>query len=54
MTISMAIAGLVFAFLKGWYFSLLLFCYFPIMFVITLFTSMAWAAGYSENAKAYG
>ena len=45
-TVSMAIAGMAFAFIKGWYFSLILFCYFPLMFVVTLFSSMAWQAGF--------
>lgn len=50
----MGVAGMSFAFIRGWYFSLILLCYFPLVFAFSVFTAMVWSKGHSENVKAYG
>ena len=54
MAFAMSCSGIFFAFFKGWYFSLLLLCYFPVLFSMTILITVAFSKGYSENMKAYG
>ena len=50
----MSISGMFFAFFKGWYFSCLLLCYFPILFGMTVFITFTFQRGFQDNMKAYG
>lgn len=54
MAFAMSCSGLFFAYFKGWYFSALLMCYFPVMFIMTVVITIAFSKGFSENMKAYG
>ncbi len=54
MAFAMSCSGLFFAFFKGWFFSLLLMAYFPVMFIMTVVITIAFSKGFSENMKAYG
>jgi hypothetical protein len=51
---AMSTSGLFFAFFKGAYFSALLLCYFPIMFGMTYFITVAFSQGFTKQMKAYG
>jgi hypothetical protein len=50
----MAIAGLFFSFFKGWYYSLLLLAYFPLMFISAFLISFSMQRGFEQNLRAYG
>ena len=54
MTLSMSVAGMLFAFFKGWAYSLVLLAYFPFMFLVAFFSTVGFSSGYQENMKAYG
>lgn len=54
MTLAMSFSGMFFAFFKGWLFSVILLAYFPFMFVVAFFSTVAFASGYAENMRAYG
>lgn len=54
MAFAMSCGGLFFAFFKGWYFSCLLMCYFPLMFAMTFLIGKSFSAGFQQNMKAYG
>ena len=54
MAFAMSFSGIFFAFFKGWYFSLLLLCYFPVLFAMTILITLTFSKGFSENMKAYG
>jgi ATP-binding cassette, subfamily B (MDR/TAP), member 1 len=51
---SMTVAGLAFAFTKGWSFSLVLLVVFPFLGVTTSLMSKVMSAGSQANMKAYG
>lgn len=50
----MSFAGLFFAFLKGWWFSLLLLAAFPVLMIMTSGMSKAMQSGFMTNLKSYG
>ena len=54
MAFGMSFSGLFFAFFKGWFYSLLLLAYFPIMMTASVFIGVAFSRGFSGNMKAYG
>lgn len=54
MAFGMSISGLFFSFFKGWFFSAILFCYFPFMLGASFFIGMSMQRGFSANLKAYG
>ena len=54
MAVGMSVAGLFFSFFKGWYFSLILLIYFPVMLIAGIGVGMSFSVGFSENMKAYG
>ena len=54
MAFAMCFSGLFFAFFRGWYFSCLLMCYFPVMFAMTALITISFSKGFEENMKAYG
>lgn len=54
MAFAMTIAGLSFAFIKGWSFSLVVMGAFPFIFVATTLLSKVMQQGFRENMKAYG
>ena len=54
MAFGMSVAGLLFSFFKGWYFSLILLIYFPVMLIAGICVGISFSIGFSENMKAYG
>jgi hypothetical protein len=54
MAFAMSLSGMFFAFFKGALFSSILICYFPIMFGMTYFITVAFSTGFKESMKAYG
>jgi len=54
MAFGMCVSGLFFSFFKGWYFSLILLIYFPVMLIAAIGVGMSFSVGFSENMKAYG
>lgn len=50
----MTIAGMTFAFVKGWSLSLAIMAIFPFMMTITSFLGKVMQGGFKENMKAYG
>lgn len=52
--IGMTIAGMTFAFVKGWSLSLAIMAIFPFMMTITSFLGKVMQGGFKENMKAYG
>jgi len=50
----MSLAGLLFSFFKGWFFSFILLIYFPVMLIAAIGVGMSFYVGFSENMKAYG
>lgn len=53
MAFAMSSSGLFFAFFKGWYYSALLSCYFPIIISATVMIGFSLSRGFSQNMKAY-
>lgn len=51
---SMTIAGLTFAFSKGWSFSLVILAVFPVVAISTSLMTKIMQSGFQENMKAYG
>jgi ABC-type multidrug transport system fused ATPase/permease subunit len=54
MGFGMSLAGLLFSFFKGWFFSFILLIYFPVMLIAAIGVGMSFSVGFSENMKAYG
>lgn len=54
LAFSMTIAGLAFAFSKGWSFSLVVLASFPFIAVATSLVTKVMQSGFQENMKAYG
>ncbi len=54
MAFAMSLSGLFFAFFKGALYSSLLLFYFPLMFGMTYFITVAFANGFKHSMKAYG
>ena len=54
MAFSMTVSGLVFAFTKGWSFSLALLAAFPFLMISTSLMTKIMQKGFQENMKAYG
>lgn len=53
VALSMAMSGIIFSMLKGWYYCLLLLLYFPIIFLMGFLIIFAVSRGFSDNMKAY-
>jgi ABC-type transport system involved in cytochrome bd biosynthesis fused ATPase/permease subunit len=51
---AMCLAGLAFAFVKGWSFSLVLLAAFPFLMLSTSLMNKVMQSGFKENMKAYG
>lgn len=54
MALSMSIGGMFFAFFKGAVYSAFLLCYFPLIFGMTYFVTVAFSSGFDASMKAYG
>lgn len=54
MALCMTFAGLVFAFTKGWSYSLVVMAAFPFTMIATAMLSKVMQKGFKENMKAYG
>jgi len=54
MTLAMSFAGLFFAFLRGWYLSILMLCVFPAIFFMMGSVFKIMEVGFKSNLKAYG
>jgi len=54
LSFAMSFSGLFFSFFKGWFYSAILLCYFPIMLFGAIFIGVAFSRGFSENMRAYG
>jgi ABC-type multidrug transport system fused ATPase/permease subunit len=54
LAFSMTVAGLTFAFTKGWSFSLVLLVAFPFLGITTSLMAKVMAKGSQETMKAYG
>ncbi|CDW88003.1 abc transporter family protein [Stylonychia lemnae] len=54
MSIGMCLAGLFFAFFRGWIFSLILLAAFPIVMILLGTTGKAMQNGFKQNLQSYG
>jgi len=54
LTIAMSLAGFFFAFLRGWYLSILLVVVFPVLMIIMGGIFKIMEEGFKSNLKAYG
>jgi ABC-type transport system involved in cytochrome bd biosynthesis fused ATPase/permease subunit len=54
LSFAMCLAGLAFAFIKGWDFSLVMLGTFPFLMMATVFMNKVMQSGFKENMKAYG
>ena len=54
LTLGTSFAGFFFAFLRGWWMSLILLLAFPVIFVMTGVLMKSMKSGFTENMKAYG
>jgi ABC-type transport system involved in cytochrome bd biosynthesis fused ATPase/permease subunit len=54
LAFAICIAGLSFAFIKGWSFSLVLLGGFPLLILATSLMNKVLQTGFKENMKAYG
>ena len=54
MALCMTVAGLAFAFSKGWSYSLVVMAAFPFVGIATAMLSKVMQKGFKENMKAYG
>lgn len=54
LALAMCISGLSFAFIRGWWMSLILLFAFPVIFLGTSLIGAAIQSGFSQNLKSYG
>lgn len=54
LAMAMCVSGLSFAFIRGWWMSMILLFAFPLLFLGTTLISAAIASGFSQNLKSYG
>lgn len=54
LALSMTLAGLTFAFSRGWSFSLVILASFPFLMISTSLMTKVLQGGFQENMKAYG
>jgi hypothetical protein len=54
LTIAMSLAGFFFAFLRGWYLSILLVVVFPVLMIMMGGIFKIMEEGFKSNLKAYG
>jgi ABC-type multidrug transport system fused ATPase/permease subunit len=54
LSMAMCVSGLSFAFIRGWWMSLILLFAFPLIFIGTSLISVAIQNGFSQNLKSYG
>jgi len=54
LSYGMCVSGIFFAFFRGWYFSLILLAFFPIILLTSYFLTVAMQSGFSQNLKSYG
>jgi hypothetical protein len=54
MALAMSCGGMFFAFFKGALFSTILLAYFPLIFGMTYFITVAFSSGFIQSMKAYG
>jgi len=54
LSFAMTISGLFFAFFRGWWFSLILLFFFPVLFLTTHLIIVAMQSGFLQNLRSYG
>jgi ATP-binding cassette, subfamily B (MDR/TAP), member 1 len=54
LSCAMCVSGIFFAFFRGYYFSLLLLAFFPLILLTSYMLTVAVQSGFSQNLKSYG
>jgi ABC-type multidrug transport system fused ATPase/permease subunit len=54
LSMAMCVSGLAFAFVRGWWMSLILLFVFPVLMIASMLISHAVASGFGINLKSYG
>lgn len=54
LSLAMCVSGLSFAFIRGWWMSLILLCAFPVIMIASSLIGASIASGFKSNLKSYG